>query len=60
MKQNALNKIGAMLEVAKRDIDKDLFWKVDTERAKYLIDSQLRELEILEYIYNLIEKDDEK
>jgi len=60
MRANALNKISAMIEVSKRDIDKDLFWKVDTERAKELIDSQLREVEILEYIYNLIEKDNEK
>ena len=60
MKNKALNKIGAMLKVAEQDLDVNQFWKVDSERAKYLIDSQLREVELLQYIYNLIEEHDEK
>lgn len=59
MKGKALNKIGTMLEVSKRDLDKDQFWKVDTERAKELVESQLREVELLQYIYNLIQEQDE-
>jgi hypothetical protein len=54
MKENAKIKIGAMIEVAKRDFD---FWKIDDALA--LIDSQLREIETLEYIYNLIQNDNE-
>ena len=51
-------KIGAMIEVAKRQLDKDPFWKVDD--IERLIDSQLREIETLEYIYSLIQNDDEE
>lgn len=58
MRNKALNKIDAMIKVAEKDLDKDQFWKVDTERAKYLIESQLREVELLQYIYGLIQKDD--
>lgn len=57
MKNKALNKIGAMIKVAEQDLDINQFWKVDSERAKYLIDSQLREVELLQYIYNLIDKE---
>lgn len=57
MKEKALIKIGAMIDVAKRQLDKDPFWKVDD--IERLIDSELREIETLEYIYNLIENDNE-
>jgi len=57
MKERALNKIGAMIKVAEQDLDVNQFWKVDSERAKYLIESQLREIELLEYIYKLIENE---
>lgn len=54
-------KIGAMIEVAKREMDNDPFWKiVPPELALVLIDAQLREIETLEYIYNLIQNDDEE
>ena len=52
MKENAKIKIKSMIEVAKRDFD---FWKIDD--VKVLVDSQLREIETLEYIYKLIEND---
>ncbi len=48
-------KIGAMIDVAKRQLDKDPFWKVDD--VQRLIDSELREIETLEYIYKLIENE---
>ena len=57
MRENALIKIGAMLDVAKIKFDNDPFWKVSEEDAIKLIDSQLREIELLEYIYKLIEND---
>ena len=59
MKENAIIKIGTMIEVAKREMDNDPFWKIGVEDALALIDSQLREIETLEYIYNLIENDNE-
>lgn len=59
MKDKALNKIGAMIKVAEQDLDVNQFWKVDSERAKYLIESQLREVELLQYVYNLIQKENE-
>ena len=59
MKENAMIKIGTMIEVAKREMDNDPFWKIGVEDALALIDSQLREIETLEYIYNLIENDNE-
>lgn len=59
MKENAMIKISTMIEVAKRDLDNDPFWKIPNEDAIKLIDAQLREIETLEYIYNLIENDNE-
>lgn len=59
MKDKALSKIDAMIKVAEQDLDKDRFWKVDTERAKELVESQLKEVELLQYIYNLIQKENE-
>lgn len=55
MKKNAMIKVGAMIEVAKRELDNEPFWKI--EDAIKLVDSQLREIETLEYIYKLIEND---
>jgi hypothetical protein len=60
MKENAMIKIGTMIEVAKREMDNDPFWKIGVEDALALIDAQLREIETLEYIYNLIQNDDEE
>lgn len=50
-------KVGAMIEVAKRELDNDPFWKISTEDAIKLIDAQIREIETLEYIYKLIENE---
>ena len=58
MKENAMIKIGTMIEVAKRDLDNDPFWKIGVDDAIKLVDSQLREIETLEYIYGLIQNDD--
>ena len=52
-------KIGAMIEVAKRELDNDPFWKIGVEDAIKLVHSQIREIDTLEYIYNLIENDNE-
>ena len=60
MKENAMIKISTMIEVAKRDLDNDPFWKIGVDDAYALIDSQLREIETLEYIYNLIQNDNEQ
>ena len=60
MKEEAMIKVGAMIEVAKRELDNEPFWKIGVEDAIKLVDSQLREVETLEYIYNLIENDDEE
>ena len=59
MKENAMIKVGAMIEVAKRELDNKSFWKIGVEDAIKLVDSQLREIETLEYIYNLIQNDNE-
>ena len=59
MKENAKIKIGAMIEVAKREMDNDPFWKIGVADALALIDAQLREIETLEYIYSLIQNDNE-
>jgi len=59
MKKEAMIKIGAMIEVAKRELDNDPFWKIGVEDAIKLVDSQIREIDTLEYIYNLIENDNE-
>ena len=53
-------KVGAMIEVAKRELDNEPFWKIGVEDAIKLVDSQLREIETLEYIYNLIQNDNEQ
>lgn len=58
MKENAMIKVGAMIEVAKRELDNEPFWKIGVEDAIKLVDSQLREIETLEYIYSLIQNDD--
>lgn len=58
MKKNAMIKVGAMIEVAKRELDNEPFWKIGVEDAIKLVDSQLREIETLEYIYSLIQNDD--
>ena len=50
-------KVSAMIEVAKRELDNEPFWKIGVEDAIKLVDSQLREIETLEYIYNLIQND---
>jgi hypothetical protein len=60
MKENAMIKVGAMIEVAKKELDNDPFWKIGVEDAIKLVDSQLREIETLEYIYGLIQSDDEE
>ena len=60
MKENAMIKIGAMIEVAKREMDNDPFWKIGVEDALALIDAQLREIDTLEYIYSLIQNDNEE
>ena len=60
MKEEPMIKVGAMIEVAKRELDNEPFWKIGVEDAIKLVDSQLREVETLEYIYNLIENDDEE
>lgn len=52
-------KIGAMIDVAKRELDNEPFWKIGVEDAIRLVDSQLREIETLEYIYKLIQNDNE-
>ena len=52
-------KIGAMIEVAKREMDNDPFWKIGVADSLVLIDAQIREIDTLEYIYNLIENDNE-
>jgi len=52
-------KIQSMIEVAKREMDNDPFWKIGVEDAIKLVDSQLREIETLEYIYSLIQNDNE-
>lgn len=57
MKERAIIKIGAMIDVAKRRLDKEPFWKVDD--VEKLIASELREIEVLEYIYKLIENNNE-
>ena len=57
MKENAMIKVGAMIEVAKRELDNDPFWKISTEDAIKYIDAQIREIDILEYIYKLIENE---
>jgi hypothetical protein len=59
MKKEAMIKIGAMIEVAKRELDNDPFWKIGVEDAIKLVDSQIREIDTLEYIYNLIQNDNE-
>ena len=59
MKENAMIKVGAMIEIAKRELDNEPFWKIGVEDAIKLVDSQLREIETLEYIYNLIQNDNE-
>jgi hypothetical protein len=59
MKENAMIKIGAMIEVAKRELDIEAFWKIEVEDAIKLVDAQLREIETLEYIYSLIQSDNE-
>jgi len=59
MKENAMIKIQSMIEVAKREMDNDPFWKIGVEDAIKLVDSQLREIETLEYIYSLIQNDNE-
>ena len=59
MKENAMIKISTMIEVAKRNLDNDPFWKIGVEDAIKLVDSQLREIETLEYIYSLIQNDNE-
>jgi hypothetical protein len=59
MKENAMIKIGAMIDVAKRELDNEPFWKIGVEDAIRLVDSQLREIETLEYIYKLIQNDNE-
>ena len=59
MKENAIIKIGTMIEVAKREMDNDPFWKIGVEDALALIDAQLREIETLEYIYSLIQNDND-
>lgn len=59
MKENAMIKVGVMIEVAKRELDNEPFWNIGVEDAIKLVDSQLREIEILEYIYNLIQNDNE-
>ena len=59
MKENAMIKVGAMIEIAKRELDNEPFWKIGVEDAIKLVDSQLREIETLEYIYNLIQDDNE-
>jgi hypothetical protein len=59
MKENAMIKIGAMIEVAKREMDNDPFWKIGVADSLVLIDAQIREIDTLEYIYNLIENDNE-
>ncbi len=51
-------KVSAMIEVAKRELDNEPFWKIGVEDAIKLVDSQLREIETLEYIYGLIQNDD--
>ena len=53
-------KVSAMIEVAKRELDNEPFWKIGVEDAIKLVDSQLREIETLEYIYNLIQNDNEE
>ncbi len=59
MKEEAMIKVGAMIEVAKRELDNEPFWKIGTEDAIKLVDSQIREIDTLEYIYNLIQNDNE-
>ena len=59
MKENAMIKIGTMIEVAKRELDNEPFWKIGVGDAIKLVDSQLREIETLEYIYSLIQNDNE-
>lgn len=59
MKENAMIKVGAMIEIAKRELDNEPFWKIGVEDAIKLVDSQLREIETLEYIYSLIQNDNE-
>jgi len=59
MKENAMIKIGTMIEVAKRDLDFESFWRIEVEDAIKLVGSQLREIETLEYIYSLIQNDNE-
>jgi len=59
MKKEAMIKIGTMIEVAKIEMDNDPFWKIGVADALVLIDAQLREIETLEYIYNLIQNDNE-
>ena len=50
-------KIWCMIETLKNNLHSDPFWKLDSEIALKLIDSQLREIKTLEYIYNLIENE---
>lgn len=57
MKENAKIKVKCMIEGLKRDLDNEPFWKVGVADALALIDAQLKEIETLEYIYNLIEND---
>ena len=59
MKEEAMIKVGAMIEVAKRELDNEPFWKIGTEDAIKLVDSQIREIDTLEYIYGLIQNDNE-
>jgi hypothetical protein len=59
MKEEAMIKIGAMIEVAKRDLDFESFWRIEVEDAIKLVKSQLREIETLEYIYSLIQNDND-
>ena len=55
MKEEAMIKVGAMIEVAKKELDNEPFWKIGVDDAIKLVDSQIREIDTLEYIYNLIQ-----
>jgi len=57
MREQALYKVGAMLEVAKRDLNPSVYWKLDQEGQKKCVESQQREVDTLQYIYNLIENE---
>ena len=55
MREDAKMKIWSMIEVSKRELHNDPFWKIDSPLA--LIESQLREIELLEYIYKILENE---